>query len=739
MPDQIVRVRLWGGSRSSSSCVRGTRDSASDLASHLSHRRSSRDPPVTSIVRDRQLQHSIQSWDAAVAPSVPEQTFTLLLYTEDNTVVVLQQPAHNTGSYSGRKVLSRQRVPLPHEPTNHIKPENLQAGCTVQIIGRTYTVQGCDESSYQYLRAQGLNPPPVVSFTSSPPEFQDEADGRLPAPRAWPKHFPLKTYIQNVGKVLRYFGEWVGGTPRLGGVTTILSEKIELRCYLEDGTIEVRCHPQPLRGRTGPLRDHSSRVLRRCLVPKNPHDLSGVSNLGCVDRPVLSLFPTSGRPVMDRCPRVSAPPHFLGPQDFVLGTSVSINGRLLRLVECDAFTTSYCKDVLGIEQIPVSYQYFTEPQGASLHRRIAPLDPPKLEEHPKDPTHPLPTSVTFTTHLSSNKLPAGDEEIVLRFSARLVSDDPNDALRRFVVSVFVHDSTISVYEVSRINSGRRAGMFFARCLVPSEDGRFITPNSLHVGGKVSIFSHLFEIIGADEFTCAYMERSADQFTEANYDVALSAAKSKLHTPSSLTELSRRLTQQDTTLSGALDVSDALHVLSQVLDLLYSQLPGSGEGKLSSQQLSALCRRHRTKQRQPLGSSEFAHLAALYIKKNHASVGDVKLAFLGRDTSASGTVTASEAHAVMRGARLPLPPALTAALVSSWTDETGHVDYKSLTSAIDPDKRSSIHNDLPCSLTEAGFTTAMNRTRDVVMYSSLLQDLGMTRDLLEPLNKKQEAL
>lgn len=38
----------------------------------------------------------------------------------------------------------------------------------------------------------------------------------------------------------------------------------------------------------------------------------------------------------------------------------------------------------------------------------------------------------------------------------------------------------------------------------------------------------------------------------------------------------------------------------------------------------------------------------------------------------------------------------------------------------------------CQLTGAGFTMAMQRSRDVVRYGCLLRDLGMSADVLAPL-------
>ena len=81
---------------------------------------------------------------------------------------------------------------------------------------------------------------------------------------------------------------------------------------------------------------------------QNPFEMTGVTSLGCIERPALSLITGECWPILDRCPRAPGPPNFLGPSDLVLGQVANINGRQLRLVECDAFTARYCKEELGI-------------------------------------------------------------------------------------------------------------------------------------------------------------------------------------------------------------------------------------------------------------------------------------------------------------------------------------------------------------------------------------------------------
>lgn len=47
----------------------------------------------------------------------------------------------------------------------------------------------------------------------------------------------------------------------------------------------------------------------------------------------------------------------------------------------------------------------------------------------------------------------GCEDKILRFGAKLVTDSERDKDREFVINFYVYDSTISVYELPKINSG----------------------------------------------------------------------------------------------------------------------------------------------------------------------------------------------------------------------------------------------------------------------------------------------
>jgi hypothetical protein len=51
---------------------------------------------------------------------------------------------------------------------------------------------------------------------------------------------------------------------------------------------------------------------------------------------------------------------------------------------------------------------------------------------------------------------------ILRFQAQMISTEPDDENRRFVISFFCGNDTILVYEICDKNSGRMGGKFLDR-------------------------------------------------------------------------------------------------------------------------------------------------------------------------------------------------------------------------------------------------------------------------------------
>ena len=107
---------------------------------------------------------------------------------------------------------------------------------------------------------------------------------------------------------------------------------------------------------------------------------------------------------------------------------------------------------------------------------------------------------------------------ILRFNCKLVSTEPDDENREFIISFYCGDDTIQVYEVCDKNSGRIGGKFMERKKHKSPiTSTYYTEKDFLIGRTVFLGGFKFQLCSADEYTEKYMEDNPDQFPEASMD------------------------------------------------------------------------------------------------------------------------------------------------------------------------------------------------------------------------------
>ena len=99
-----------------------------------------------------------------------------------------------------------------------------------------------------------------------------------------------------------------------------------------------------------------------------------------------------------------------------------------------------------------------------------------------------------------------NDKNILRFTARFNTRVPEDIDRRFIISFYLADDSISIYEPAQKNSGIIPGKFLERRKYKNVDkaGAFITPTDMPVGGDVKINGHSFHILSCDEYSQKYL-------------------------------------------------------------------------------------------------------------------------------------------------------------------------------------------------------------------------------------------
>lgn len=99
-----------------------------------------------------------------------------------------------------------------------------------------------------------------------------------------------------------------------------------------------------------------------------------------------------------------------------------------------------------------------------------------------------------------------NDKKILRYTARFNTKVPEDVDRRFIISFYLADDTISIFEPAQKNSGIIEGPFLERRKYKNVDKNceFISPTELGVGGDIKINGYNFHILGCDDYTTKYL-------------------------------------------------------------------------------------------------------------------------------------------------------------------------------------------------------------------------------------------
>jgi len=176
-------------------------------------------------------------------------------------------------------------------------------------------------------------------------------------------------------------------------------------------------------------------------------------------------------------------------------------GRVFTIQGVDVFTADYFKTKYGRDNF-----------------RLGDIEPPR----PRDPVLiQVPPHNGFGNEVDSlgyvydliPKKPKMDffkyvdnDNKILRYTSRLNTKVPEDVDRRFIISFYLANDTISIYEPAQKNSGITEGPFLQRDKYKNVENNmaFITPTDMPMGGDIKINGYNFHILACDDFTTKYL-------------------------------------------------------------------------------------------------------------------------------------------------------------------------------------------------------------------------------------------
>ena len=93
-----------------------------------------------------------------------------------------------------------------------------------------------------------------------------------------------------------------------------------------------------------------------------------------------------------------------------------------------------------------------------------------------------------------------DQQIQLRFNAVFACPKPEDSTRKFIITYFLNDDSLQIYEPTVKNSGFWTGKFLQRGSYKRRNGEVVKPEDIIVGQDMDINGYKYHITDCDDFT-----------------------------------------------------------------------------------------------------------------------------------------------------------------------------------------------------------------------------------------------
>ncbi|KAJ3101076.1 EF-hand domain-containing member C2 [Phlyctochytrium planicorne] len=391
----------------------------------------------------------------------------IYFYLEDDTIHVSEPKTPNSGIPQGT-LIRRHRIPKSESNTGqHYIVTDLNVDKEVTFYSRTFKIVGCDDFTREFLTHLTVEVPQNDTFPQDPYEaHRNEMLARMKPTRPSQPKSSLKKFLENDRRVLRFYCVWDDTNSVFGDVRHMV-----VHYYLSDDTIEIR---ESIPANSG--RETNTLFLRRCRLPKH--------------KSRAFYGQTSENP-----------DDYFSERDLTIGAVLHLYGRPFVICDCDEFTKEYYREKYGLEEFdPVRIEDYEEEED----------EEPPIPISSETPTQPL---------IPSNAAPKKDfkklmmyDGVCLRFSAVLKSLKQVDRDRKFVISLYLADDTISVFEPHQRNSGIIGGKFLEKQLIrkPGSEEHY-GPQDFYIGAVLTFYQHPFVITDADEYAIKFMEQQKSLF------------------------------------------------------------------------------------------------------------------------------------------------------------------------------------------------------------------------------------
>ncbi|CBY19533.1 unnamed protein product [Oikopleura dioica] len=425
-------------------------------------------------------------------------------YLEDDTIQVNEPLIENSGLSQGC-FIRRHRVPLPNNSDKFFTCEQFNVGATLPLYGKSIHLCSCDKFTHNFLTSMGVTVGQATEIPVDGNTIRRMEEMSLMQPlRPYQKIDTFGQFLERDRMVLRFYGQWDDRDNSFGDVKV---HDLTLHYYLADDTIEVLEKIKANSGRDNvPVFLHRGKLLRNSPVPAY---MPGAKT----PRTVLNVCNTHH--ILDGRKTGELVEQFYTEKDLQVGHVINVHGRPLKLHSCDEFTkkfyeTNYDVTEFGPEQpIPEKKSSYT------AERVLPPYNGFGIYEDTVQNCKSLLPQPPKKDVLKFMKLDRdGLNSHVLRFVARIRTNDKTQQSRKFVISYFLYD-TVQVFEPPIRNSGISGGKFCERMRMatPGQDKfsgasrNFYSLEDFYVGAEICVKGTAFELTGADAYALDWMSKN----------------------------------------------------------------------------------------------------------------------------------------------------------------------------------------------------------------------------------------
>lgn len=461
-------------------------------------------------------------------------------FLEDGTLSVSEPKQDNSGFAFQGTLIKRHCIPRPDG--RQITLEQLSVGADIEIYGRVYRTVDADPFTREFYARAGA---PLADAEAYPRDVYTDLRNRPQKVHDVPSIASTTTlnitlsaeqirgtqqFLAYDRNVLRCDCTW-NDTKSLYGETHYLT----LYYFLSDDCIAV-CEKDGVN--TG--RDPFPNFVRRMKIPRPSNSTGKFENLS-------SSLTFKAKDASSQS--------FYTDADIRIGNVLNVFGRDVLICDYDKNTREFLQQKFGItEYNPIDT---TVPQKPKPARELPPYNGFGDEEDSLgsclrlDVKPPRKDGTRFAKYSNNG----------VKFVMRLDNNVPTDEIRRFVLTCFLADDTICIFEPVQRNSGIVGGKFLQRQKVRKPDGKPFVAADFHVGCRTVINGFPFVCIATDERSLSFMEQNGFEHSDTKNIIR----KLQAMLASSNTGLAEAFRQADRDAKGTLDFQE-MHAMFQRLNL-----------------------------------------------------------------------------------------------------------------------------------------------------------------------------